>query len=75
MKRSELWKELKALGTDDLKERARSMAEELMKLRFRSASGQLQQGHRIREVRRNLARARTLLSERHKSEQRAGARA
>lgn len=56
MKRKEFLKELSGLSTEDLRARANSMAEELMKLRFRNASGQLTQGHRIGELKRNLAR-------------------
>lgn len=59
MKRRELLKELKALSDTDLKERARSIQEELMKLRFRAASGQLEKSHRMRELRRTLARVKT----------------
>ena len=56
MKRKEFLKEIGGLSTEDLRARANSMAEELMKLRFRNASGQLTQGHRIGELKRNLAR-------------------
>ncbi len=56
MKRKEFLKEIGGLSTEDLRTRATTMAEELMKLRFRNASGQLTQGHRIGELKRNLAR-------------------
>lgn len=56
MKRKDFMKEMKKLSNDEVKERARTLAEELMKLRMRSATGQLEQNHRIRQTRRNLAR-------------------
>ena len=62
MKRLDYFKELKGLEVKDLKERARALAEELMKLRFRGASGQLEHSHRSKEIRRNLARVNTLLT-------------
>ena len=62
MKRREMIAEIKKLSAEELKTRAVSMAEELMKLRFRKASGQLTQSHHMRTVRRNLARVQTQLS-------------
>ena len=61
MKRKELMKELQGLSVSDLTGRARSMAEELMKLRFRKTSGQLEQSHHVGVLKRNLARVKTLL--------------
>ena len=56
MKRKDFMKEVKKLSNDEVKERARTLAEELMKLKMRCATGQLEQNHRIRQTRRNLAR-------------------
>ena len=56
MKKREFLKEISGLNLEALNSRARELAEELKKLRFRVASGQLEQTHRLREVRRNLAR-------------------
>lgn len=67
MKKTDLLKELKGLSVDELRERARKSAEELMKLRFRAASGQLEHGHRLRETRRNLARIQTMINQRGKA--------
>lgn len=61
MKKKELRSELQALSPDELRDRARALGEELMKLRFRKSSGQLEQGHRISEAKRNLARVETFL--------------
>lgn len=62
MKQREMVKELKTLSKEELTTRAVGMAEELMKLRFRKASGQLPQSHRVGEVRRNLARVKTQIA-------------
>jgi large subunit ribosomal protein L29 len=67
MKSRDLMNELKELSTDQLKVRAKQLAEEGMKLRFRKVASQLDTPHRIREVRRNLARARTILRQRELS--------
>ena len=62
MKRKEFLSEIKKMSPKDLKEKRRSMAEELLKLRFRKASGQLEQAHRISILKRELARVETALS-------------
>lgn len=61
MKENEFKTEVSKMNLDELKERARSLAEELMKMRFRKSSGQLEQSHRLRQVRRNLARVNTII--------------
>ena len=63
MKKTDQLRDLRGLSVPDLKERCRSVAEELMKLRFRVKTGQLEQTHRIPELRAELARARTVLGE------------
>ena len=64
MKSRDLLNELKGLSDTDLKAKAKQLAEESMKLRFRVATSQVDTPHRIRETRRNLARARTVLRQR-----------
>lgn len=64
MKRKDELKELRALSSEDLEERARTAADEAMRLRFRKSSGQQEQTHRLGEARRTLARAQTVLAER-----------
>ena len=64
MKARDFLNELKGMSDADLKARAKQLAEESMKLRFREATSQVDTPHRIREVRRNLARARTVLRQR-----------
>jgi len=61
MKRKEFLAELSRLSLGELEERACAIAEELMKLRFRKGSGQLEQTHRLGELKRNLARVRTMM--------------
>lgn len=67
MKSSEFLKEIRGLSQEDLRKKARELAEELMKLRFRKASGQLEQGHLLSEVQRNLARVKTVLNSQQES--------
>jgi ribosomal protein L29 len=62
MKRKEFNIKVKGASKADLVVQAKSLSEELMKLRFRKASGQLEQAHQIPHIRRNLARVRTALS-------------
>jgi large subunit ribosomal protein L29 len=61
MKKKDYFGELKSMSKNDLVDRARTLAEEIMKLRFRRASGQLEKAGQVREIRRNLARVKTVL--------------
>ncbi len=54
-------KEMKELTTQELEETIRDLKEELFNLRFQLATGQLENPMRIREVRRNIARAKTIV--------------
>jgi len=63
MKRRDMLKELRGLSASDLQARAKKTAEEAMKLRFRKASGQLEQSHRLGQLQRELARVLTCLKE------------
>jgi large subunit ribosomal protein L29 len=56
--------ELRDLSDDQLLERVESAKEELFNLRFQLATGQLDNPSRIRKVRREIARAATVLRER-----------
>ncbi len=62
MKKKEFNKKAKSSSKAELVAQAKSLAEELMKLRFRKASGQLEQAHQIPHIRKNLARVRTALT-------------
>ena len=59
MKRKEFLNEIKGLDKVALQERAVALAEELMKLRFKRASKQLEKGHLLAKTRRDLARVKT----------------
>ena len=62
MKRRDFLKEIAGLDKAALKGKANQLAEELMRLRFKQATSQLEKGHLLKEVRRSLARVQTLLS-------------
>jgi large subunit ribosomal protein L29 len=68
MKRKDYIGEIRGLSEQDLAERARTLSEELMKLRFRNASGQLDQHHRVREAKTSLARVLTVLKQKRQAE-------
>lgn len=61
MKRKEAITELRGMTLEALNTRARSLAEEMMKLRFRKASGQLEQSHQMKVARKSLARVKTFI--------------
>jgi len=53
--------ELKSLSTTELIEKEAEFKEELFNLRFQLATGQLENTARIGEVRKNIARVKTVL--------------
>lgn len=53
---------------DQLKEELVKFKKEQFNLRFQAASGQLEKTRRIREVRRDIARVRTIMREKHLAE-------
>jgi large subunit ribosomal protein L29 len=57
-------KEIRDLGTDDLKKQIEDTHQELFNLRFRLATKQLVNHREVRRVKRNIARLETLLRER-----------
>jgi large subunit ribosomal protein L29 len=57
-------KEFRNLTTAEIEQKINSLKEELFNLRFQLATGQLDNPTRIREVRRTIARAKTVLRER-----------
>lgn len=63
-------KELRELTDEELERKLVDLKEELFRLRFQMATGQLENPMRIREIRRDFARARTILRERELSRQR-----
>ncbi len=63
MKRGEFLKEIAGLDKAALQDKANKLAEELMRLRFKQASKQLEKGHLLKETRRSLARVQTMLKQ------------
>lgn len=64
--------ELRGLSDQELRAKESETAQELFRLRFRHASGQLDNTARLRQLRRELARIKTLLKEREVGRGRAG---
>ncbi|MFC4765941.1 50S ribosomal protein L29 [Effusibacillus consociatus] len=56
--------DLRDLSTAEIEHKVNSLKEELFNLRFQLATGQLENPMRIREVRKDIARAKTILRER-----------
>ncbi|TFG38406.1 MAG: 50S ribosomal protein L29 [Syntrophobacterales bacterium] len=55
--------EIKDLSIDELKLKEKSLVEELFKLRFRFATGQLDSSAAMRNIRKDVARVKTVLRE------------
>ncbi|GEA14389.1 MAG: large subunit ribosomal protein [Moorella sp. (in: firmicutes)] len=57
-------KEIRELTTEELLQKVGELKQELFNLRFQLATGQIDNPMRLREVRRSIARAKTILRER-----------
>jgi len=55
---------LREMSTEELEAEVGAHSEQLFKLRLQKATGQLDNMMKIRQVRRNLARVKTILTER-----------
>lgn len=62
MKNSEYIKELEGLDVAALNEKERALREEIMKYRFRIATGQVVKSHLVSLAKKNLARVKTVLA-------------
>ena len=62
--------DLRSRTADELNEEVETLAKEIFNLRFQRASGQLENTARVREVRRGIARIKTILGERRRQEAR-----
>ena len=60
--------ELRELSMDELLEKERSLKQELFNLRFQKATGQLGNTAVISKTKKDLARVKTVIRERHKAE-------
>jgi len=56
--------EIRSKSDDQLRDQIRDLKKEAFNLRFQKASGQLENTARQRQVRRDIARAKTILAER-----------
>ena len=59
--------ELRDKSNDELQTRERELSEQLFKLRFQRATGRMENPSKMRQVRREIARIKTLLSERSRA--------
>jgi large subunit ribosomal protein L29 len=57
-------KDMRNLSTEEIEHKINALKEELFNLRFQLATGQLDNPMRIRAVRKDIARAQTILRER-----------
>lgn len=64
-------KELRNLSSEELDKKLAELKEELFNLRFQLATGQLENPMRVRAVRKDIARVKTVMTERIRQEQRA----
>ena len=60
--------DIRELTTSEIEQKVKSLKEELFNLRFQLATGQLENTARIREVRKAIARMKTVIREREISE-------
>jgi large subunit ribosomal protein L29 len=55
--------ELRDLAVDELRHREKDMDDQLFRLRIQKSMGQLEAAHKLKAVRRDLARLKTVLRE------------
>ena len=58
--------EIRDLGVDDLQARVKDLDDQLFRLRIQKSMGQLEAPAKLRTLRRDLARVKTILRERRK---------
>ncbi|TDQ34717.1 50S ribosomal protein L29 [Aureibacillus halotolerans] len=56
--------EIRELTTSEIEQKVQSLKEELFNLRFQLATGQLENTARVREVKKGIARLKTVVRER-----------
>jgi large subunit ribosomal protein L29 len=57
---------VREMSRDELVAKERELQEQLFKLRMQKATGQLDNGARLREVRRDIARVKTIVGEKQR---------
>ena len=55
--------ELRDLGSDELGAKERDLTDQLFRLRIQKSMGQLEAAHKLKALRRDLARVKTVLRE------------
>lgn len=60
---------LREMSVEDLESEGQELSEQMFRLRFQKATGQLENRTRIRQIRRDLARVKTILTERRRQRQ------
>jgi len=63
MKVVEQLSELRGLSVDDLRQRARDLDDQVFRLRIQRSMGQAESGNKVRPLRKELARVKTVLRE------------
>lgn len=56
-------KELKEMSADELKHREAELVDQLFKLRFQKSLGQLESPMKVKNIKRDIARIKTLLNQ------------
>jgi large subunit ribosomal protein L29 len=55
--------EVRDFGVDELRQREKDMDDQLFRLRIQKSMGQLEAAHKLKALRRDLARVKTVLRE------------
>ncbi|HXW08226.1 MAG TPA: 50S ribosomal protein L29 [Vicinamibacterales bacterium] len=55
--------EVRDLGEDELRQRVKDLDDQLFRLRIQKSMGQLEAAHKLKSIRRDLARVKTVLRE------------
>ena len=55
--------EVRDLGADELKQRVKDLDDQLFRLRIQKSMGQLEAAHKLKSLRRDVARIKTVLRE------------
>ena len=63
MKVTEQLSDLRARTAEDLAQRARELDDQVFRLRIQKSMGQAESGHKMKPLRRELARVKTVLKE------------
>jgi large subunit ribosomal protein L29 len=67
--------DLRSRTGDELTDQLETLGKEIFNLRFQRASGQLENTARVRQVRRDIARIKTILGERSRAQSAGAAKA